>query len=45
MRKKTRPLGVGLQAATSYEEIKKCNIDTFKAWLGENKILVDGKKK
>jgi hypothetical protein len=35
---------VGLQAATSYEEVKRCNIDILNAWLRENKLLVGGKK-
>jgi hypothetical protein len=42
-KKKTRPSEVGLQAVASYE-VKRCNMDTLKVWLGKNKLLVGGKK-
>jgi hypothetical protein len=43
-KKRTRPSGVGLQDATSYEEVNRCNIATLKSWLRENKIPVGGNK-
>jgi hypothetical protein len=35
---------MGFQVATSYEEVKGCNVDTLKAWFRENKLPVGGKK-
>jgi hypothetical protein len=43
-KKRTRPSGVGLQDATSYEEVNRYNIATLKSWLRENKIPVGGNK-
>jgi hypothetical protein len=43
-KKKTRPSGVGLQTATSYEDVRRCNMDTLKAWHRGKNLSVGGKK-
>jgi hypothetical protein len=35
---------VGLEAATSYEDVRRSNMNTLKVWLRGKQLLVGGKK-
>jgi hypothetical protein len=43
-KKKTRPSGLGLEATTSYEDVRRYNMDILKAWLRRKQLLFGGKK-